>query len=232
MYSGLISNLNQAKQRYKVAALVICIAFWHAHISAGYDFDKLSNNARQKYGEEAYQDVMQLQQLIAQIKTTPDIEKLKKINDFFNQKILFADDIVVWGQSDYWATPLEALGKQAGDCEDFTIAKYIFLREANIPNHKLRLNYVRALVSNNGIRASQAHMVLSYYATPESEPLILDNLNSEIYPASSRRDLSLIFSFNDKGLWVGNSSKPKADSQSHLSRWRDVLLRMQMDGLE
>jgi hypothetical protein len=75
-------------------------------------------------------------------------------------------------------------------------------------------------------------MVLSYYETPQSEPLILDNLNTEIYPASSRTDLSPVFSFNDKGLWVGSSSKPKADSQSHLSRWRDVLLRMQLDGIE
>lgn len=232
MHSGFKLNLNQTKQRFSVAILVVCIAFWHAHITAAYNFDKLSSNARQKYGEETYQDILQLQQLITQIKTVSEPEKLKKINDFFNQKILFADDIMVWGQSDYWATPLEALGRQAGDCEDYTIAKYIFLKEANIPNHKLRLNYVRAVVNSNGQRASRAHMVLSYYATPESEPLILDNLNTEIYPASSRSDLSPIFSFNDKGLWVGNSIKPKADSQSHLSRWRDVLLRMQLDGIE
>ena len=75
-------------------------------------------------------------------------------------------------------------------------------------------------------------MVLSYYATPQSEPLILDSLIKEISPASQRKDLSPIFSFNDKGLWVGNSNKPKSDSQSHLSKWRDVLLRMRADGLE
>ncbi|MES2635750.1 MAG: transglutaminase, partial [Pseudomonadota bacterium] len=78
----------------------------------------------------------------------------------------------------------------------------------------------------------QAHMVLSYYQTPQSEPLILDNLISEILPASSRKDLSPIFSFNDKGLWVGSSSKPKAESQSNLSRWRDVLSRIRADGIE
>jgi hypothetical protein len=51
-------------------------------------------------------------------------------------------------------------------------------------------------------------------------------------PASSRKDLTPIFSFNDKGLWVGNSTKPKSDASSHLSRWRDVLTRMQADGIE
>jgi hypothetical protein len=45
-------------------------------------------------------------------------------------------------------------------------------------------------------------------------------------------DLTPIFSFNDKGLWVGSSSKPKGDASSHLSRWRDLLTRMQADGIE
>lgn len=229
---GLFANLNIAKQRFHMAVLVISILLWHSMLTAGYDFNKLSTNARQKYGEEAYQDIVQLQQLVSQLKTAPDVEKLKKVNDFFNNKIMFADDIAVWGKTDYWATPLESIGRQAGDCEDFSIAKYIFLKEVNIPNNKLRLTYVKATINSDGQRSVRAHMVLSYYETPQSEPLILDNLNTEIYPASSRTDLSPVFSFNDKGLWVGSSSKPKADSQSHLSRWRDVLLRMQLDGIE
>lgn len=219
-------------RRIAFAILVACLLLWHVQITAAYDFDKLAAQARERYGEETYRDIVQLHQLITQIKTAPELERLKKINDFFNRKILFADDAFIWGQGDYWATPLESLGKQAGDCEDYTIAKYMFLKAANIPNQKLRLNYVRATINKDGRRVSQAHMVLSYYATPESEPLILDNLNTEIYPASARTDLSPIFSFNDKGLWVGNSSKPRADSQTHLSRWRDVLLRMRLDGLE
>ena len=158
--------------------------------------------------------------------------KLKAINDFFNQKIRFTDDIDLWGQTDYWATPLETIGKQAGDCEDFTIAKYTFLKILNISNDKLRLTYVRAEISNQNGVFIRPHMVLSYYATPQSEPLILDNLIPNIIPASSRKDLSPIFSFNSKGLWVGNSSDRKGDAQSHLSRWRDVLFRIQADGIE
>jgi len=177
VYSGLNTIL---RQRISLTLLTVSLLLWHAHITAAYDFDKLAVRAQEKYGEETYRDIVQLDQLITQIKTAPELERLKKINDFFNQKILFADDILLWGESDYWATPLESLGKQAGDCEDYTIAKYMFLRAANVPNQKLRLNYVRAMVNKDGRRLSQAHMVLSYYATPESEPLILDNLNPEI----------------------------------------------------
>ncbi len=199
--------------------------------AAGYDFNKFSSLAKQRYGDEAYKSTVELQELITSLQAAPEAEKLKQINKFFNQKIEFGEDIDVWGQADYWATPLESLGRGAGDCEDYSIAKYIFLKILNVSNDKLRLTYVRAELTRLDRKVVVAHMVLSYYATPQSEPLILDSLVPEIMPSSSRPDLVPIFSFNDKGLWVGTSSKPKSDSTSHLSRWRDVLTRIQADGI-
>jgi len=210
--------------------MVLLIGFTVLY-AAGYDFNKFSSLAKQRYGEEAYKSTIELQELITTLKSAPESEKLKQINDFFNRKINFGEDIDVWGKSDYWATPLESIGRQAGDCEDYSIAKYTFLKTLNIPNEKLRLTYVRAELMQQDQRVVLAHMVLSYYATPQSEPLILDSLVPEIMPSSSRKDLNPIFSFNDKGLWVGTSSKPKGESTSHLSRWRDVLTRIQADGI-
>jgi predicted transglutaminase-like cysteine proteinase len=43
---------------------------------------------------------------------------------------------------------------------------------------KLRRTYVKALEIN------KPHMVLSYFAQPNVEPLVLDNLNAQILPAS------------------------------------------------
>jgi predicted transglutaminase-like cysteine proteinase len=213
-------------------SIIMLLIFFTAIYAAGYDFNKLSGLAKQRYGEEAYKTTLELQQLLTQLKSAPDTDKLKEINDFFNRKVNYAEDIDLWNQSDYWATPLESIGRQAGDCEDYSLAKYMFLKILNIPNDKLRLTYVRAQLNFDGITTVRAHMVLSYYATPQSTPLILDSLKPEILPASKRPDLTPIFSFNDKGLWVGSSSKPKGDASSHLSRWRDVLTRMQADGIE
>lgn len=234
MTSKLITNMRLSKQASRAIALILLLFAYATFIfAAGYDFNKLSSLAKQKYGDVAYKDFQELEQLINQLKSASEPEKLTQINNFFNRKINFAEDIDLWGQNDYWATPLESVGLQAGDCEDFSIAKYVFLRAVNVPNDKLRLTYVRAELTNQqGRKSVVAHMVLSYYATPQSEPMILDSLTPEISPASSRKDLSPIFSFNDKGLWVGSSSKPKSDSQSHLSKWRDVLTRMQADGIE
>lgn len=199
-----------------------------AYAAANFNINKLSALAKSRYGEHAVQLVTELNQLVLAHSNASEQEKLQVINHFFNSKLAFANDIEIWKQSDYWATPLESIGLLAADCEDFSIAKYVFLKVLNIPNEKLRLTYVRAQLPE-GV---QAHMVLSYYATPNAEPLILDNLIPDILPASNRTDLSPIFSFNDQGIWVGNSAKPKASSQSHLSKWRDVIARVRADGIE
>lgn len=221
------------KQASKViSAFVLMMAGLSSIYAASYDFNKLSSLASQRYGQDARQNVLELEQLFQSLQSASDLEKLKQINDFFNQKIQFTSDLELWGKTDYWATPLESIGRQAGDCEDFTIAKYVFLKALKVDNNRMRLTYVRAEIMQDGNTSSQAHMVLSYYPTPQSEPLILDNLTPEILPASSRKDLFPIFSFNDKGLWVGSSSKPKGDAPSNLSRWRDVLSRIRANGIE
>lgn len=222
-------NIQAKKLLASFALMALALLSIHALSD---DFERLSTLASQRYGQDAYNTIVELQRLSVRLKSASDLEKLTQINDFFNQKIQFVDDIEVWGKSDYWATPLESIGKQAGDCEDFAIAKYIFLKKLNVDNNRLKLTYVRAEIHNGNTRALRAHMVLSYYQTPQAEPLILDNLTPEILPASSRKDLSPIFSFNDTSLWVGSSNKPKGEAQSNLSRWRDVLSRIRANGIK
>lgn len=77
------------------------------------------------------------------------------MNDFFNRQIKFAEDAAIWSQPDYWATPLETLGLGAGDCEDFSIAKYYSLKEVGVAPDKLRLIYVRAKTGSTDAVASQ-----------------------------------------------------------------------------
>lgn len=226
---SLIRIMLRHRMMFLIMAMSACVGYLYA---GGVQFDRLGELAKQRYGERAQQHINELNQVMTRVSNASDEDKLIAINGFFNQKLEFVEDIHLWKTSDYWATPLESIGKQAGDCEDFSIAKYVFLKALNIPNEKLRLTYVRAQLYDQDIKVVRAHMVLSYYKTPTAEPLVLDNLTPEILPASQRPDLNPIFSFNDKGLWVGGSTKPKASSQQHLSKWRDVLLRIRADGIE
>ena len=148
-------------------------------------------------------------------------EKLKIVNEFFN-KLKFVDDQRLWRVEDYWATPLEFLTKNGGDCEDFSIAKYFTLLAIGVPEERLRLTYVKALDIN------QSHMVLTYYASPRDAPLVLDNLNPQILPATERPDLQPVYSFNGSGLWLAKSigTGKKIDKGDRLDTWRDLLSRM------
>ena len=158
--------------------------------------------------------------------------KLKRVNDFINRHIAFESDISVWQQSDYWATPIETLGQGRGDCEDFAILKYISLRQAGVPTARLRLIYVKARLQTPVGPQVQAHMVLAYYASPNADPLVLDNLNPAILPAARRADLSPVFSFNSDGIYAGVSGHDKAATGiGRLSRWADVLKRIAAEGL-
>jgi predicted transglutaminase-like cysteine proteinase len=168
------------------------------------------------YGTRAGKRVETWRKEIAKHQNVPERDKLAGMNRFFNQ-LYFVNDIDLWGKNDYWATPLEFLGSNAGDCEDFTIAKYFSLLELGIDDKKLRLVYVKAIELN------QFHMVLAYYSTPNAEPLILDNINPEIKPASTRRDLLPIYSFNGKNLWLMKSKNDQlAGDSSRLSLWNDL----------
>ncbi len=90
------------------------------------------------YGPEASEDVAKWRQLVAELQSENLDEKLYGINRFFN-RFDFVDDLVHWQQKDYWATPIEFISTGAGDCEDYTIAKYFSLIELGIPEQQLRL---------------------------------------------------------------------------------------------
>ena len=171
---------------------------------------------------------------IESAKPKKDDARLKLINDFINRHIVFDDDISVWQQSDYWATPLETIGQGRGDCEDFAIIKYISLRQAGIPAARLRLIYVKARRNGAAGPVQIAHMVLAYYATPNAEPLVLDNLDPTIRAASQRGDLQPVFSFNSEGIFAGVSGKEQAAAggTGRLSRWEDALRRIHAEGFE
>ena len=150
-------------------------------------------------------------------------EKLELVNDFMN-RTPFVADTQHWGKEDYWATPVEFLSTNGGDCEDFSIAKYFALRSLGVPDEKLRITYVKEIVVYN-----EAHMVLAYFPAPDAEPLVLDNINKTIRPASTRTDLVPVYSFNGSGLWLAKDQTGRGQSvggSDRIGHWRDVQARL------
>ncbi|BCD87281.1 hypothetical protein PSm6_36880 [Pseudomonas solani] len=221
MRLGRRAKAKQGRPRTTWLALLACLLV--SAVAANWDFGLILQNAQKRYGSlgTAKERIEAWSVLIDGSGALPEKDKLAAVNRFFNRQLRFVDDQRNWGQNDYWATPVEALVKGAGDCEDYSIAKYFTLRRLGIPSEKLRITYVKALNYN------QAHMVLTYYASPSSDPLVLDNLIGEIRPASQRKDLLPVYAFNAEGLYT--AGKRSGDSKK-LSRWQDILQKMRAEG--
>jgi len=176
----------------------------------------------QKYKVFAKKRFFFLQQTLDIVKNKSDMEKLESVNQFYNE-VRYSSDIKIYGKKDYWATPYEFLGKDKGDCEDYVIAKYFALIYLGVDSKKLFFTYVRST------KFKAPHMVLTYFKTPRSEPLILDNNNRRIFPASKRKDLIPIYNFNGDSLYKASTSgtgKKLNQKKSH-KKWDELKLNIE-----
>lgn len=212
-----------------VVALALVLFVWPGASALQFDPSRIEQQAVAKYGASGGQAVSRWFNMLTSAVGQPVSNQLRTVNDFWNTSVRGGEDPQIWGQADYWATPLETLGKGWADCEDFVIGKYFSLVHLGVDPEKLRLVYVRARIGGMGSSQSIAHMVLGYYETPTSEPLILDNLVGSIVPAGQRRDLTPVFSFNATGVYVGSQASGPVE---RISRWQGVLSRMRDEGFQ
>jgi predicted transglutaminase-like cysteine proteinase len=107
-----------------------------------------------------------------------------------------------------------------GDCEDYVISKYFALRDLGVDSQKLYFSYVKSR------RFKAPHMVLTYFKTPRSIPLVLDNNNFKIFPANKRKDLIPIYNFNGESLYLakkkGQQGKKVKKNKAH-KKWDKLL---------
>jgi predicted transglutaminase-like cysteine proteinase len=203
-------------------AAATAVAIGQPRVERGYTTSvspRLVEIYSRRFGAEARARLAAWKRDAAERKRAAGVEAalLNEVNRLLN-RVPFVDDAVHWGEEDYWATPAESIGSNGADCEDFSIAKYFLLKELGVPIARLRLTYVKSLKLN------QPHMVLAYYATPNAEPLVLDNLEDSVRPASQRRDLVPVYSFNDEEVWV--EMRGRVGSPQQLRNWRALMERL------
>lgn len=220
------SRAQQACASIALVLALLAVAFPPAR-ALQFDGGQVRQLARKQYGARGEQAVSAWLDMLSGQAAAPESAQLRAVNDFWNRTVRGGEDRDIWRQADYWATPLESLGKRAGDCEDFVIGKYFSLVHLGVPPDKLRLIYVRARVGGMGSSASIAHMVLGYYPTPDADPMVLDNLMGSIVPASQRPDLKPVFSFNADGIYVAGAAPASVE---RISRWQGLLSRMRQEG--
>jgi predicted transglutaminase-like cysteine proteinase len=201
---------------YKLFLVILAVVVL---LAQPYISSALLKAVEKKYGKFAKNRFTLLESELEHLRHKSDLEKLKGVNDFYNNTP-YLSDIKNYHQKDYWATPWEFLGRDRGDCEDYVIAKYFALKYLGVDTKKLYFSYVKSL------KYRQAHMVLTYFKTPKSVPLVLDNYNLKIFPANERRDLIPVYNFNGDSLFLakkrGEHGKAVTSKKTH-KKW-DILV--------
>lgn len=205
---------------------LICLAFVVfpnsvTQASTSITIDKIHQMEQKSHGDIKKRFKAWANLIISLQKKSVDVQ-LEKVNSFFNQ-FSFESDQQSQGVEDYWKSPDEFIIDGGGDCEDYAIIKYFTLITLGVPTEQLRITYVTSS------KLKQAHMVLSYYSSPEAEPLILDSLENKIMNASKRKDLKPIYSFNGDGLWLAKQRGQSSfmGQSNGLGKWDELLKRMQ-----
>jgi predicted transglutaminase-like cysteine proteinase len=126
--------------------------------------------------------------------------KVELVNQRINATIHYRSDLAQWGAPDVWSAPLDPNKKGSfetgfGDCEDYAIAKYIALREADVAAIDLRL-----LVGSDRMIGT-AHAVLAVRA--DGHWLLLDNRWDGVVEDADASRFEPIFALDEQGTkWI------------------------------
>jgi predicted transglutaminase-like cysteine proteinase len=216
-----MTDTSRIAGRRMLAAVESCVVFLlsvSVLIADPYVGTPLLEKVKKQYGEFARNRFLRLNTVLENAREENERKKLEIVNDFFNE-VRYSPDEKTYQKEDYWATPWEFLARDRGDCEDYVIAKYFALRHLGVKTEKLYFTYVRSK------RFKEPHMVLTYFETSDSVPLILDNTNYKILPASKRDDLVPVYNFNGDVLYLSEKKGygKKAKSDKAREKWEILI---------
>lgn len=129
---------------------------------------------------------------LEEIKNMPDMKKIKKVNEYINER-KYILDIQNYGVEDYWATPKQFLDLN-GDCEDFAITKMLSLERLGFDVSKMRV----VVVQDTNLKIPHAVMSIDR----GRDILILDNQIKEVISHKYIYHYTPVYSINEKSWWM------------------------------
>jgi predicted transglutaminase-like cysteine proteinase len=124
--------------------------------------------------------------------TQDGVMRIAEINRAVNLDVRPVDDMTQYHVLDLWATPLMTFTSNAGDCEDYAIAKYVALQEIGIADEDLRLLVVHLAAKNE----DHAVAAVRY----DGRWLVLDNRTFEMRDDSQIGEYEPLFALDSEGV--------------------------------
>lgn len=146
--------------------------------------------------------------LIRDLQGQPKLRQLLRVNLWFKQ-FSYKQDNLIYGEDDYWTTPLEFLTK-GGDCEDFAIIKYMTLRQLGVPAKDMKIAIVYDVYSGT----DHAFLVVKH----DGAEFIMDNREKLVVARYMKTRYKPHYAFNENNAWAYNSPIVAKKMRQHSNR--------------
>ncbi|MEZ5667786.1 MAG: transglutaminase-like cysteine peptidase [Alphaproteobacteria bacterium] len=154
--------------------------------------DMTAAPARCQAGDQAYCFLVNYDNYLDGLRSATPGQQIAAVNRFVNQ-IGYVEDRNNYGVADYWASPLEFF-RNAGDCEDFAIAKYVAFRRLGYSDDQVRVWVVRDQ------QRAVDHAVLT--VATGGRTYLLDSLTDQVLDAQEVSRYQPIYSINASAWWL------------------------------
>lgn len=136
-----------------------------------------------------------LQDFMQQLQREDAWQQLQEVNAFVNQ-VPYFEDRQIYGVEDHWAIPQELFEHNAGDCEDFSIAKYLVLKKLGFAINDLKV----AIVEDINVSKNSTHAVLVVHY--QGEDYVLDNKDYAVVQTQKIAHYRPIYAINEESWWL------------------------------
>lgn len=134
------------------------------------------------------------QEFIISIQDQPKLRQMLKVNQWF-QKYSYKLDKNIFGQEDYWASPVEFF-QRGGDCEDFAIVKYMTLRQLGFSTNDMKIAMVYDVYSGT----DHSFLIVNY----NGSEFVMDNREKVTVSRYLKNRYKMHYAFNEDAVWTYN----------------------------
>jgi predicted transglutaminase-like cysteine proteinase len=136
--------------------------------------------------------------------------RLGDINRAVNLAIRPIGDLEQYGEIDVWASPLVTLGRGAGDCEDYAIAKFMALRQAGIAADDLRIVIMHDTIGGDDHAVAAARLDGHWLMLDNRRMALVEDFNVRNYRPLFVFDQSAIMAYSDAPLLANGPDQDSA----------------------
>lgn len=149
------------------------------------------------------------------------LQDLSNVNKSVNT-YTYMSDSKLYGQKDFYASPVDMIRKKAGDCEDFAMMKFhILVNELGYDPNKFKFVYGQ-------YKDREAHMILTYEFSKDKH-IALDNTNNTLYLMEKGKDFKPTFFINNDNTYTSGG---KTMSLKENSKYSSLFNKTKLENIE